>query len=211
MLDAKPIPGTDKVASIFSPGHGQTEHEGAVAVVSPAAGPDARPAARQISPSGRGGDPTMSKWRDVYPISEDCFLVANDGKLFVMDGSGRFEAIYAVPAGRNDLWAHEPRPLAPRPRERLIASRTDWSKATGRLVLADVTQGRNMAGVRPGEVKKLLVLETLPKPVNFSGEMEPISLGGTFTLPRILGTVPVEPDGSAYFEAPALRPIFLVA
>jgi hypothetical protein len=68
-----------------------------------------------------------------------------------------------------------------------------------------------MAGVGPGEVRKLLVLETLPKPVNFSGTMEPISLEGTFTLPRILGTVPVEPDGSAYFEVPALRPLFFVA
>jgi mono/diheme cytochrome c family protein len=41
--------------------------------------------------------------------------------------------------------------------------------------------------------------------------MEPISLGGTFTLERILGTVPVEPDGSAYFEVPALRSLFFVA
>ena len=68
-----------------------------------------------------------------------------------------------------------------------------------------------MAGVKPGEIKKLLVLETLPKPVNFSGTMEPISLGGTFTLPRILGTVPVESDGSAFLEVPALRPLFFVA
>jgi len=54
-------------------------------------------------------------------------------------------------------------------------------------------------------------METLPKPVNHSGTMEPISLRGTFTLPRILGTVPVEPDGSAYMELPALRSLFFVA
>jgi hypothetical protein len=41
--------------------------------------------------------------------------------------------------------------------------------------------------------------------------MEPVSLGGTFILERILGTVPVEPDGSAYFEVPALRGLFFVA
>jgi hypothetical protein len=34
---------------------------------------------------------------------------------------------------------------------------------------------------------------------------------GTFTLERILGTVPVEADGSAYFEVPAGRPVFFVA
>jgi hypothetical protein len=68
-----------------------------------------------------------------------------------------------------------------------------------------------MEGVKQGEIKKLLVMETLPKPVNFSGTMEPTSFGGTFTLPRILGTVPVEPDGSAFMEVPALRPLFFVA
>jgi hypothetical protein len=46
------------------------------------------------------------------------------------------------------------------------------------------------------------VLETLPMPVHYTGGMEPISYGGTFTLERILGTVPVEEDGSAYFELP---------
>ena len=68
-----------------------------------------------------------------------------------------------------------------------------------------------MAGVKPGEIKKLLVLETLPKPINYTGGMEPLSYGGTFTLERVVGTVPVEPDGSAYLELPALRSFFFVA
>ena len=62
-----------------------------------------------------------------------------------------------------------------------------------------------------GEIKRLLVLETLPKPVNFSGKMPPMSYGGTYTLERVLGTVPVAEDGSAYMELPALRPLFFVA
>jgi hypothetical protein len=68
-----------------------------------------------------------------------------------------------------------------------------------------------MEGVAKGEIKRLLVLETLPKPVNFSGKMPPMSFGGTYTLERVLGTVPVAEDGSAYMELPALRPLFLVA
>ena len=36
-------------------------------------------------------------------------------------------------------------------------------------------------------------------------------MGGTFTLRRILGTVPVEPDGSASFEVPPLRAVYFVA
>ena len=79
------------------------------------------------------------------------------------------------------------------------------------MILSNVYLGRSMEGVRRGEIKKLLVLETLPKPVNESGKMPPMSFGGTFTLERVLGTVPVEPDGSAYFEVPALRSLFFVA
>lgn len=55
------------------------------------------------------------------------------------------------------------------------------------------------------------MLEQLPEPVHFSGGMEPLSIGGTFTMSRVLGTIPVEPDGSAYMELPARRSLFLVA
>ncbi len=48
---------------------------------------------------------------------------------------------------------HEPRPLAPRARERIIPNRIEPGAATGRLALANVYQGRNMAGVKPGEIK----------------------------------------------------------
>jgi cytochrome c553 len=68
-----------------------------------------------------------------------------------------------------------------------------------------------MTGLQRGDIKDLLVLETLPMPIHYTGGMEPLSYSGTFTLERIVGTVPVEPDGSAYFELPALRSFFLVA
>ncbi len=68
-----------------------------------------------------------------------------------------------------------------------------------------------MAGVERGEIKRLLILEILPKPYNMFSGMEPLTYGGTFLLERILGTVPVESDGSANMELPALRPLFFVA
>ena len=83
-----------------------------------------------------------------------------------------------------DLWCHEPRLLKPRPREPVIPSRLDLTKETGVLVLADVYHGRNMSGVRRGEIKKLLVLETLPKAVNFSGQADPYSFDHSFNLNR---------------------------
>jgi len=204
IIDAKPIPGGQRVVASFSPGHGRPEHAGYVRTIDPGLGPNDWSAIRPIS---RGGP----SYRDPYPLSDDCFLVAVEREIRVMDDRGRTETIYTLPSDDAKLFCHEPRPLRARKRERVIPSRIDLSQPTGRLVLANIYEGRNMAGVRPGEVKQLLVLEQLPKPVNFSGGMWPISIGGTFTLARILGTVPVEPDGSAYMEIPALRSLFLVA
>jgi hypothetical protein len=204
MLDAKPIPGTNKVVASFSPGHGRVEHMGAVTVIDPRTGPDDLGAARRVSRPGQF-------FRDPYALSEDFFLVADDRGLHVMDGQGATELIYRSTFPRDGLHSHEPRPLAARPREPAIPSRIDAVSRTGRLLLGDVYEGRHMDGVARGEIKRLLILEQLPKPANFSGGMWPTSAGGTFTLARILGTVPVEPDGSAYFEVPAMRSLFFVA
>lgn len=204
MLDPRPIPGTDKVVASFSPGHGRPGHDGAITVIDPKTGPDRRGAAKTISRPGR-------YYRDPYPLSEDCFLVADDRGIWVMNGAGATDLIYKLPAGHGKLTCNEPRPLRLRPREPVVARRVDLAKPTGRLVLGDVYHGRNMKGVRRGEIKRLLVLEQLPKPISFSGGMWPITAGGTFTISRILGTVPVAPDGSADFEVPALRSLFLVA
>ncbi|NOZ22016.1 MAG: hypothetical protein GXP25_13120 [Planctomycetes bacterium] len=197
-IDAKPIPGTDKIVSVFCPGHGRREHAGAIRVVTPNAGPDDPDAAKIINPA--------NVFRDPYPLSEDLFLVARDNQMLLMDGTGATQEIC-----RGDIMLHEPRPIRPRRRERVIQPRVDYAQATGSLILQDVYRGRNMVGVKRGEIKKLLVLEPLPKPVNHSGGMDMISFLGTFTLERVLGTVPVEPDGSAYFEVPANRPVFFVA
>lgn len=202
-LDAKPIPGSEKVVVSFSPGHGKKEHAGQIAVVSPKAGPDNLSFANKVTKD--------DDWRDPWAFSTNCFMAARDKKLWIIDASGRAEPFYTLPDDLRHLDLHEPRAVQAHPREVVIASKTDPAEVTGRLALMDVTQGRNMEGVKPGEITKLLVLETLPKPVNFSGTMEPISLDGTFTLPRILGTVPVEPDGSAYFEVPAGRALFFIA
>ncbi|MEA1950004.1 MAG: hypothetical protein U9N87_01375 [Planctomycetota bacterium] len=207
MLDAKPVPGTQKVVSAYSPGHGRPEHLGPVSVIDPGKGPDERSSVRQISKGPRWA----GLWKDPYAISEDCFLVAHPQGLFVMDGHGNNELIYKLAKTEKHLHCHEPRPLRPRRRERIIPPRTDLGETTGRLILENIYHGRKMADVRKGTIKKLLVMQQLPKPVNFSGGMEPLTIGGSFTLAEILGTVPVEPDGSAHMKLPALRSLFFVA
>jgi hypothetical protein len=205
MIDAKPIPGSRKVVSIFSPGHGRREHDGALAIVDPRGGPDDLSFARQVT--------KQQNLRDPWAFSEEWFLAASGSSLVLVNGSGSVETVFQLPAAdiAAKLALHEPRPVLTRPRERLIPPRINPAAETGTLILSDVYKGRNMAGIKPGEIRKLLVLETLPMPIHYTGGMEPLSYGGTFTLERVVGTVPVEPDGSAYFELPALRSFLFVA
>jgi hypothetical protein len=206
MIDAKPIPDSDnEVLVVFSPEHGRKEHEGAITIVTAKAGPDELSSARRVSKG--------ENFRDPYPVSRDCFLVARGSRLLTMNRRGETRRIYRLPSElvKAGVECHEPRPLRARPREPVIPTRCDPRQALGRLILQDVYAGRRMQGVKRGEIKKLLVLDSLPKPINYSGKMPPMSFGGTYTLERILGTVPVEPDGSAYMELPAMRSLFFVA
>lgn len=204
MIDAKPIPGTRKVVSVFCPGHGKKEHAGAITIVDPTNGPDDKSMAKSVS---------KKHFRDPFPFSEDLFMVAQDQEIGLLAGDGQYTTLWTMPDEfkKEKLWVHEPRPVSGREKERVIPSRVDLKKTTGTMTLENVYFGRNMEGVENGDIKKLLVMEALPKPVNFSGTMEPTSMGGTFTLNRVLGTVPIEVDGSAHFEIPAMRSIFFVA
>ena len=199
MLDAKPIPGSRKIIASFSPGHGVNEHAGIATIVSPDAGPDDPSFARPLHKGKHTRDP--------YAFAENCVIAARDSEIVLLDGSGAIEVLYKHPGAP----IHEPRPIHQRERERTLQPRTAPASSTGRMILADVYNGRNLPGVNRGDIKKLLILESLPKPVNFSGGPDLVSWLGTFTLERVLGTVPVEADGSAYFEIPADRQLFFVA
>ncbi len=198
-IDPQPIPGSQRIVFIHSPGHGRAEHAGTVCTVTDRFGPDA-PHAMRVLNKTRG-------LRDPWALSENDFLAAHGKALVHLSGSGEMTTLYA----HRGLELNEPRPLIPRGRERIVPPRIDLSRTTGTLILADATVGRNMGGVKKGQIKKLLILESLPKPINYTGSMEPTSYGGTFTLERILGTVPVEADGSAHFEVPANRALILIA
>jgi hypothetical protein len=199
-IEAKAIPGGDDVLVIDSPGHGRSDHRGHVCVITPRFGPDDKRGYRRIY-----GKPA---YNDPYPINSTHFLVASYKQLLLGTlGGERFPVL--TYSGRANI--HEPVPVIGRPREKILTDRTNPNQATGQMILADVYSGRNMEGVRKGQIKKLLVLEALPKPVNFSGGMDLTSWLGTFLLERVLGTIPVEEDGSACFEVPAGRTVLFVA
>ncbi|MDR1584184.1 MAG: hypothetical protein LBS55_13190 [Prevotellaceae bacterium] len=204
-IDAKPVPNSRKIVASFSPGHGSVEHAGHIGLIDPRLGPDDQKAATIIS--------ERANYRDPWAFSENAFLAAKGTQMILMDGKGHEETLFELPDEwkSRQLLIHEPRPLIKRTPEDKIVSSVKPDDLNGRLMLMNVYAGRNMKGVKKGEIKKLLILETLPKPINFTGGMEPLTYGGSFTLERIFGTTPVEEDGSAYFELPALRSFFFVA
>jgi hypothetical protein len=208
--DAMPIPGTDdKVVCIFSPAFGRRESAGDVAIVNLKNGPDDLKSGRRISPflpelgwdigSGRG----EVGFRDPFPLAEDCFLAAFNTSICLLDANGATQAVYT--AGKV---VHDPKPILPRPREKVIPWRIDLTKTTGHLVVSDVYNGRNMAGVTRGSVKEILIMEDLPKAFCRHGMRGYVNLNSTPTFRRVLGTVPVEEDGSASFELPAARGVY---
>ena len=205
MIDAKPIPNSDQIIVSFSPGHGRREHYGKLTVLSPRKGPDDLTSARPVS--------THSDHADPWAFDENHFMAVRQSELQIIDSSGYEQAIFKLSDQeiKEGFWVHEPRPIIKHEREPILADATNPSSASGTLILTDIYQGRRMKNIPRGTVKELLVLETLPEPIHYNGGMDQISYGGTFTLQRVLGTVPVSEDGSANMEIPAMRPIFFVA
>ena len=195
-IDAQAVPGGSEVVFTLSPGHGTNEHGGSVAVVRPGLGPDS-PAAVRVVAHGRD-------FRDPFPLGEERYLAARGHEIVLLDEAGGCQTVY-----RGGEMVHEPRLVARRPRERVIHPQADLRRPTATLVLADAYAGRRMETVKRGSARRLLVMEELPKPANYhGGGSQPIGHGVTSTLKRVLGTVPVEADGSAHFEAPALRSLY---
>ncbi|MBR0236785.1 MAG: hypothetical protein IJQ39_01705 [Thermoguttaceae bacterium] len=217
MLAAKPIRYKDavpdeqrryQVVCTFSPGHGRREHYGTVTLIDPRNGPDDLASTRSVSTSANYADP--------WAFSEDSFIAAKNSHLVVMDGDGREADLYVLPEeeASQKFWVSDPQPVIVRQREPVIADTIDTTPReapTGRLAMADIYQGRRMKDLPRGTVKKLLIMEPLPIPVHYNGGMMSVSTGGTFSLERIIGEVPVNEDGSCYMELPANRSLFFIA
>ena len=188
------MPGSDRIVFV----NGQNGPPmGTLSYLDPALGPDDPAAIRRVPGSPK-------ECLDPCPLGGDWIMAGSPDGIVLMDGQGRAETIFTLAAPcfvGKDYWLVSPQPVRPRPREQAVPDRADLSATTGKFFLTDVNTGRNMAGVKPGEAKRLLVLEWLPTPI---GPIWPRVRAAWF-LNRILGTVPVEADGSAYFEAPAGR------
>ncbi|MBW8016670.1 MAG: hypothetical protein FVQ82_10815 [Planctomycetes bacterium] len=222
VLDGRIIPGTTLCISTLSSCHDRPW--GAIGIIDRNKGIDSTDAIIRTWPTDakrlwnpRGSfDSTKGlkvKYEDPFPLSENYFLVSRQvGKtmgICLIDTFGNEIVIHTDSQG-----CFDPMPLAPRPRPEPKPEMRDYKNDKGVFYVQDVYIGTHMEGIKRGDVKSLRVIESPPKKNWTSGQWggQGVHCPGmnwhNFENKRILGTVPVEDDGSAHFECPSDKFVF---
>jgi len=103
----------------------------------------------------------------------------------------------------------EPLPIKKTKRVPVIPDRVNTDSKESSVFIQDIHVGQGLKGVPRGSVKKLRVIEFHHAYRGMSGKRHQIGLDGPWDIQRILGTVDVQEDGSAYFKIPANQPVAL--
>ncbi|MDP6524787.1 MAG: SUMF1/EgtB/PvdO family nonheme iron enzyme [Kiritimatiellia bacterium] len=103
----------------------------------------------------------------------------------------------------------EPLPVKKTQRVPLIPDRINPDSKEATVFIQDIYVGQGLKGIPRGSVKKLRIIEYHHAYRGMSGKRHQIGLDGPWDIQRILGTVDVEEDGSAYFKIPANQPVAL--
>ncbi len=224
--EARSIPGSSKLVITAGAHHSITG--GSLCLLDRARGTEGAAPLTRLTPEVCF--PETEGWPEHYyanpwPLSEEYFLVSwSDRKLpphcrvddeatnpvnamglYLYDAFGNQELLYRDRA----LSSMYPMPVAPRAKPPAQASLVLWDgPQEGRFLVQDVGQG--LAGIARGTVKRLRIVAVPPKEQPY---MNSPVLGVSAEDPGkfVLGTVPVESDGSAYFRAPSGIPVFFQA
>ena len=171
----------------------------------------------------------FSGYMDPHPLNENEYLVSYGGhggqtnRLYLFDSRGNKTCIWE---DAGNMGCYSPAALRPRKRPPVIpmSSQPDEYRYVdpvvanicpddskhGTFFLHDVYEGLQ-GHVRRGEIAALQILELVPKTRPHTGgyaySSSPLVGRGSMYVRRLIGTVPVEEDGSAHFTAPALRDI----
>jgi hypothetical protein len=117
--------------------------------------------------------------------------------IYLLDRWGNRELLYRDP----HIGSTNPCPLRPRPRPPVLPSALTGDAAPmGEMVVADVTEG--LGDISSDQIKQLRIVQIFPKTTNLANT-PPIGDAREENGRAVLGTVPVESDGSARFLAPA--------
>jgi hypothetical protein len=230
-FEAKPIPGSHKIVFTGSAHHAQTM--GSLALLDPSAGLEGSEPMTRLTPEV--AFPEIEGWpktsyANPWPLSERFHLVAWGAEGYLVQGKTGWDRWHAVQRPRNgmalylydaatrtrellwsddDITCGDPIPVRPRERPPIIASQlAEDSAKEGRFLVTDVYRG--LTDVQRGEIQSLRIVAV---PAKTHPTMNFPNLGVTRDDPGkcVLGTVPVENDGSAYFRVPAGVIVFFQA
>jgi len=148
-----------------------------------------------------------------WPLSEDYYLLSRKTSVLLADKFGNEILVLAWPEPAQRGYPLSARPLRPRTMPRALPTLTwqgerrnapDHKRATIFLANVYASADRWPKGTR---IKRLRILQYIQRPFN------PPEIPGAFHVIKrvVLGSVPVETDGSAYFEAPVERLIYFQA
>ena len=222
------IPGSDRV--LFVAGAHHADVGGSLVIVDPkrvkldaATGEDDFSSLEVLTPevcfAEANGWP-KSYFHSPWPLSEDRFLVAfsfdplpgmSSGEsrdtrtgLYYFDRWGNLELLYQDA----EASAMYPIPLASRPKPPVIPStRLADLGDEGEFVVGDVH--RSLMPFPAGRrAKELRVFQVLPKSESHIANQPRLGYANAESARMLLGSVPVEADGSAYFRAPARKPLY---
>jgi len=218
MFYARPIPNhPSEVAAIIS-GHHGSARVGEMILFDPAKGrQEASGVVQRVPGYGKDVKPIIGdgivdgswpKFLHPYPLSDKYFLVASQPQgnkpwgLYLVD---RFDNMLLL-CEQPGYAMLEPVPVLKRAMPPAIPDKVKLTEKTATVYLVDVYRGKGLAGVPRGSVKALRVYTNRYAFRGMGGHYE-TGIDGPWDAKRILGTVPVNEDGSALFKVPANMPI----
>jgi hypothetical protein len=214
-LDARPVPGSRLIVCSLTPHNGQAV--GAIAMIDPRLGKNNLKAIFNFTPEyptemdqGLRQGPC-----DPWPISEDVVLISNNanntnGIIEIIDRKNHRELVHAD----QDFSCYSPMLIKARPVPPQIGPHVEPGQPS-HFFVQDIHKG--LDGVKPGEVERLRILEETTRVSGIPGggrwwnQAFLVSWQGSYTVKNFLGTVPVEADGSVYFEAPPGKALYFQA
>ena len=193
---------------IFDPAVGRHEADGAVQMLLHSGEKVERVVADELYGS------MWPKFIHPWPLDENYFLVSarlspeqKEYAIYLVDTFDNMTEICKVPG----YSLMEPIPLKKRPRPPMIPDRIVPGEKEATIFLADIYRGPGLKNVPHGKVKKLRLFtyNYFYREMIFRGfgHLATAGADGPWEPRHILGTVPVNEDGSAIFQVPANTPI----
>ncbi len=149
------------------------------------------------------------KFLHPYPLSDKHFLVScqlsqrSHWGIYLVDVFDNFVLLHEEPGSV----ITEPIPLRKTPKPPVVPSRIDPTRKDGVVFIPDIYTGDGLKGVRRGTVESLRLISYHYSYHGMGGQVDRVGMDGPWDVKQIIGTVPVEKDGSAQFRVPAYTPI----